>query len=107
MSTITNETAEPSLGAYFVRLFKVDADQFQLLSEKPQSDRGCEFLNRPYELERLDAVSDSRRSLAAPIGCEYPIECPDARVRRVHFFQSHNLAMRYNQDRHHHVESNA
>ena len=76
MSTITNETAEPSLGAYFVRLFKVDADQFQLLSEKPQSDRGCEFLNRPYELERLDAVSDSRRSLAAPIGCEYPIERP-------------------------------
>ena len=25
MSTITNKTAEPSLGAYFVRLFKVDA----------------------------------------------------------------------------------
>ena len=49
MSTITNETAESSLGAYFVQLFKVDADQFQLLSEKPQSDRGCEFLNRPYE----------------------------------------------------------
>ena len=36
MSTITNETAEPSLGAYFVRLFKVDADQFQLLSETPE-----------------------------------------------------------------------
>ena len=53
MSTITNETAEPSLGAYFVRLFKVDADQFQLLSERPQSDRGCEFLNRPYELSDL------------------------------------------------------
>ena len=53
MSTITNETAEPSLGAYFVRLFKVDADQFQLLSEKPQSDRGCEFLNRPCELSDL------------------------------------------------------
>ena len=50
MSTITNETAEPSLGSYFVQLFKVDADQFQLLSEQPQSDRGCEFLNRPYEL---------------------------------------------------------
>ena len=53
MSTITNETAEPSLGAYFVHLFKVDADQFQLLSERPQSDRGCEFLNRPYELSDL------------------------------------------------------
>ena len=38
MGPITNETAEPSLGAYFVRLFKVDADQFQLLAEKPQSD---------------------------------------------------------------------
>jgi hypothetical protein len=67
MSTITNETAEPSLGAYFVRLFKVDADQFQLLSERPQSDRGCEFLNRPYELSDY-AASDSRWSLAAPIG---------------------------------------
>jgi hypothetical protein len=67
MITITNETAEPSLGAYFVRLFKVDADQFQLLSERPQSDRGCEFLNRPYELSDY-AASDSRWSLAAPIG---------------------------------------
>ena len=81
MSTITNQTAEPSLGAYFVQLFKVDADQFQLLSEKPQSDRGCEFLNRPYELSNFDAASDSRWPLAAPIGCEYPIERPTLRMQ--------------------------
>jgi hypothetical protein len=52
MSMITNETAKASLGTYFVQLFKVDADQFQL---PPRSDRDCEFLNRPIRIERLDA----------------------------------------------------
>jgi hypothetical protein len=53
MSVITNETAKASLGSYFVQLFKVDADQFQLLAQKPRSDRSGEFLNRPYELSDL------------------------------------------------------
>ena len=53
MSTMTNEPIESSLGANFVRLFKVDADQFRLLAENPRSDPGCEFLNRPYELSDL------------------------------------------------------
>ena len=34
MSTITNQTTEASLGTYFVRLFEVDADQFQLRAQK-------------------------------------------------------------------------
>lgn len=53
MSTMTNEPTESSPGASFVRLFKVDAGQFQLVPEKPRSDRSCEFLNRPYELSDL------------------------------------------------------
>ena len=53
MSTITNQTTEASLGTYFVRLLKVDADQFQLRAQKPRSDRDCDCLNRPYELSDL------------------------------------------------------
>jgi hypothetical protein len=53
MTTITNQTNEASLGAYFVDLFKVDADQFQLSAQKPRSHRDCDFLNRPYELSDL------------------------------------------------------
>lgn len=53
MSTTTNQTAESSVGTYFVQLFKVDADQYQLLSQKPRSHRDSEYLNRPYELSDL------------------------------------------------------
>jgi hypothetical protein len=53
MSTITNETTEASPGAYFAHLFKVDADQFQLLAQKPRFHRDSEYLNRPYELSDL------------------------------------------------------
>ena len=41
------------LGTYFVHLFEVDADQFQLRAQKPRCDRDCEHLNRPYELSDL------------------------------------------------------
>jgi len=51
MSTI--QTAQASLGACFVHLFKVDVDQFQLLAQKPRTRRDCEYLNRPYELSDL------------------------------------------------------
>jgi hypothetical protein len=34
-------------------LFKVDAEQFQLLAQRPRVPRDCEFLNRPYELSEL------------------------------------------------------
>ncbi len=53
MSTITKQTPEATLGSYFVDLFKVDADQFQLLAQKPRFDRDCDYLNRPYELSDL------------------------------------------------------
>ena len=53
MSTNTNQATEDSLGAYFVQLFKVDADQFQMLAQKPRSPRDSEYLNRPYELSDL------------------------------------------------------
>ena len=53
MSTITNEPTEASPGAYFAHLFKVDADQFQLLAQKPRVDKDSEYLNRPYELGDL------------------------------------------------------
>ncbi len=53
MSTITNQTTEVSPGTYFVHLFEVDADQFQLLAQKPRFHRDCEYLNRPYELSDL------------------------------------------------------
>jgi hypothetical protein len=52
MHTITNQTTEASLGAYFVDLFKLDVDQFHLSAQKPCS-RDCDFLNRPYELSDL------------------------------------------------------
>ena len=35
MHTITNQTTEASLGAYFVDLFKLDVDQFHLSAQKP------------------------------------------------------------------------
>ena len=53
MSTRIDQTGEASLGAYFVHLFKVDADQYQLLSQKPRYDRDGDYLNRPYELSDL------------------------------------------------------
>ena len=53
MSAITNQTTEASLGTYFVHLFEVDADQFQLRAQKPHPDRDGEYLNRPYELSDL------------------------------------------------------
>ena len=39
MSAITSQTTEAALGADFVRLFEVDADQFQLRAQKPRFDR--------------------------------------------------------------------
>ena len=53
MRTVTNETTEASPGTSFVDLFKVDADQFQLLAQKPRFHRDSEYLNRPYELSEL------------------------------------------------------
>ena len=53
MNTITNQTTEASLGNYFVHFFEVEADHFQMLAQKPRSDRDCEYLNRPYELSEL------------------------------------------------------
>ena len=53
MSAITSQTTEAALGAYFVHLFEVDADQFQLRAQKPRFDRDCDHLNRPYELSDL------------------------------------------------------
>ena len=53
MSTNTNQLPAASLGAHFIDLFKTDADQFQLLAQKPRVDRDCEYLNRPYELSDL------------------------------------------------------
>ena len=53
MNAIKDQTTEVSPGTTFVRLFKVDADQFQLLSQKPRAPRDCEYLNRPYELSDL------------------------------------------------------
>jgi hypothetical protein len=53
MSTITKEPTATSLRTYFVDLFKVDADQFQMVPQKRYGDRDCECLNRPYELSDL------------------------------------------------------
>ena len=53
MSTITHQTTEVSPGTYFANLFKVDADQFQLLAQKARYHRDSEYLNRPYELSDL------------------------------------------------------
>ena len=53
MSAIKDQTTEVSPGTTFVRLFKVDAEQFQLLAQKPRAPRDCEYLNRPYELSDL------------------------------------------------------
>jgi hypothetical protein len=53
MSKKTDQTTETSPGNYFVRLFKVDAEQFQLLAQKPRNHRDSECLNRPYELSDL------------------------------------------------------
>jgi hypothetical protein len=53
MSKTTNQTAEAARGTYFARLFKVDAEQFQLLAQKPRNHKDSEYLNRPYELSDL------------------------------------------------------
>jgi hypothetical protein len=53
MSKTTDQTTETSPGNYFVRLFKVDAEQFQLLAQKPRAHKDSEYLNRPYELSDL------------------------------------------------------
>jgi hypothetical protein len=50
MSKTADQTTETSPGTYFVRLFKVDAEQFQLQAQKPRYHRDSEYLNRPYEL---------------------------------------------------------
>lgn len=55
MSKITNETTENSLGSYFVRLFKVDPEQFRMRTQAPRRDRTGDYLNRPYELSDLMA----------------------------------------------------
>ena len=53
MSKTTEKTTETSPGSYFVRLFKVDAEQFQLRAQKPRYHRDGDYLNRPYELSDL------------------------------------------------------
>ena len=53
MSTTKDHAAEASPGTYFVRLFKVDADQFQLLAQKPRYHKDGDYLNCPYELSDL------------------------------------------------------
>ena len=53
MTMSTDQTTETSPGTYFARLFKVDAEQFQLLAQKPRSHKDSEYLNRPYELSDL------------------------------------------------------
>ena len=53
MSTNTNPPPAASLGAYFVHLFEVDTEQFQLRTEPPHFDRDSKYLNRPYELSDL------------------------------------------------------
>ena len=53
MSMITKQTPEAKLGTYFVDLFKVDSEQFQLLAQKPRFDRDSEYLNRLYEMSDL------------------------------------------------------
>lgn len=50
MGTTTHQPS--SLGTYFVHLFEVDADRFQLPA-KPTCDRDGEYLNRPYEMSEL------------------------------------------------------
>ena len=53
MNTIRDQATKSSFGNYFVHLFEVDADQFQLRAQKPRFDRDCEYLNRQYELSEL------------------------------------------------------
>ena len=53
MSKKTDQATEDSPGTYFALLFKVDAEQFQLLAQKPRFDKDSEYLNRPYELSDL------------------------------------------------------
>jgi hypothetical protein len=53
MSKTTDKTTEASSGTYFARLFKVDAEQFQLRAQKPRFHKDSEYLNRPYELSDL------------------------------------------------------
>jgi hypothetical protein len=52
MLTTTDQT-QPSFGTFFVHLFEVNADRFQLPAQKPARDRDCEYLNRPNELSDL------------------------------------------------------
>jgi hypothetical protein len=53
MSTNPNPPTGASLGAYFVHLFEVDTEQFQLRTQPPHFDRDSEYLNRHYELSDL------------------------------------------------------
>jgi hypothetical protein len=53
MRTTTGQATEVDPGAYFLHLFKVDAEQFELLAQKPRFRKDCEYLNRPYELSDL------------------------------------------------------
>jgi hypothetical protein len=53
MRAITDQTTQPSFGASFAHLFDVNVDRFLLSAQKPECDRDCEYLNRPYELSDL------------------------------------------------------
>jgi hypothetical protein len=53
MRTFTDQTTKLSFGTYFVHLFEVNADRFQLLADRPALDRDCEYRNCSYELSDL------------------------------------------------------
>lgn len=61
MNKITDQATKSSLGTYFVDLFEVDTDQFQI-GAQPRHDRTADFLNRPYELSDL-----MRQAMAAGV----------------------------------------
>ena len=65
MRAITNQTTEASLGTYFVRLFEVDADQFQLRDTKAPLRPGLRMPQSFIRIERLDAPSHCRWCLTA------------------------------------------
>ncbi|HET9716438.1 MAG TPA: hypothetical protein VFP60_09670 [Pseudolabrys sp.] len=53
MIALASSAGEASFGTYFVRLFEVDADQFQLLAQSTRPHRDCEYLNVPHDLSDL------------------------------------------------------
>ena len=46
-------TTDQSFGTFFVHLFDLNADRFQLPAKTPACDRESEYLNRPNELSDL------------------------------------------------------